>query len=488
MLNKLFELSSQDKRYILCKYLPTSLMYVLSAYIYSLLRGVKDSILVPKLGAELISYIKFYGVFPSTILFFICFSKMANILSRDKLYYTIATFFGSFFVAYAFVLEPNKIYLHPDLSSFMEVFPQIKYQITMIEHWTITMFYIMSELCGTVMLTLLFWQFANDLYSIKEAKKTYALFGVLGQLGVIAAGFFQKNISEYFLLNPGNHEIWSSTMKWMMSSIALACIGLIFLYRWMYKNVLSNPELCERKHTAVTEKVSLSIKESFRYVFSSRYLWLIMVIVFCYGLGVNLIESVWKDQLKHRYTDSNSYSAFMGDFHIYFGLCCILAMLCGNYILRNFKWLVAALCTPIGAGLTGAIFFTLLIFKDLFEPLLSEFNISVVSMSVMLGSLQVIIFKSFNYTFVDATKEMAFIPLDIELRTKGKAAVDVIGGRFGKSFGAILQQVMFAFISPNLSDLTNEICMIFIFVMFMWVYSVIALNKKFIDITSKEDA
>ena len=484
MLNKLFGLSVQKKRYILCKYLPTSLMYVLSAYIYSLLRGVKDSILVPKLGAELISYIKFYGVFPSTILFFICFSKMANLLSRDKLYYTIAIFFGSFFVTYAFILEPYKIYLHPDLSSFIEAFPQIKYQITMIEHWTITMFYIMSELCGTVMLTLLFWQFANDLYSIKEAKKTYALFGVLGQLGVIAAGFCQKNISEYFLSNPTDQAMWSSTIKWMMSSIALACIGLIFLYRWMYKNVLSNPELCERKHTAVTEKVSLSIKESFRYVFSSRYLWLIMVIVFCYGLGVNLIESVWKDQLKHRYTDSNSYSAFMGNFHIYFGLCCIIAMLCGNYVLRKFKWLVAALCTPVGAGLTGAIFFTLLIFKDLFEPLLNEFNINVVSMAVMLGSLQVIIFKSFNYTFVDATKEMAFIPLDRELRTKGKAAVDVIGGRFGKSFGAILQQVMFAFISPNLSYLTNEICMIFIFVMFMWIYSVTSLNKKFIEITS----
>ena len=488
MLNKLFELYVQNKRYILCKYLPTSLMYVLSAYIYSLLRGVKDSILVPKLGAELISYIKFYGVFPSTILFFILFSKMANLLPRDKLYYTIAAFFGSFFVAYAFILEPNTIYLHPDLSSFAKVFPQIKYQITMIENWTITVFYIMSELCGTVMLTLLFWQFANDIYSMKEAKKTYALFGVIGQLGVVAAGFFQKNISEYFILNPGNHEIWSLTMKWMMSSVAIASIGLMIIYRWMYINVLSDPELCGRQHNSVTEKVKLSIKESFRYVFSSRYLWLIMVIVFCYGLGINLIESVWKDQLRHRYTDSNSYSSFMGTFHIYFGICCIITMLCGSYILRNFKWLAAALCTPIGAGLTGAIFFTLLIFKDLFEPLLNEFYINILSMAVMLGSLQVIIFKSFNYTFVDATKEMAFIPLDRELRIKGKAAVDVIGGRFGKSFGAILQQVMFQFINPNLSELVNEICIIFILVMFMWIYSVIALNKKFVEITSKENA
>lgn len=60
---------TKNKRYILCKYLPSSLMLLLSAYIHNFLRGVKDSVLVPSLGAELISFIKFYGVFPGTIIF-----------------------------------------------------------------------------------------------------------------------------------------------------------------------------------------------------------------------------------------------------------------------------------------------------------------------------------------------------------------------------------------------------------------------------------
>jgi AAA family ATP:ADP antiporter len=484
--SKLTNLFIQNKRYILCKYLPTSLMYVLSAYIYSLLRGVKDSILVPKLGAELISYVKFYGVFPSTIIFFICFSKLANLLSRDKLYYTITSFFVGFFILYAFILSPNSEYFRPDLSNLKVIFPSLQYQIIMIENWTISLFYIMSELCGTVILTLLFWQFANDLYSITEAKKIYALFGLIGQFGVVISGFVQKSISEYFLNDINNQIIWALTIKWIMLSIAIAGLLLMFIYNWMYRNVLSNPELCERKHNTETEKVRLSIKESFKYVFSSRYLWLIMTIVFCYGLGINLIESVWKDQLKLKYSTQNSYSAFMGTFHIYFGFASMFAMIFGTYILRTFKWLVAALSTPVVAGFTGAIFFMLLMFKDLFEPLLVSFDINILSMAVTLGSLQVIIFKSFNYTFVDATKEMAFIPLDRELRTKGKAAVDVIGGRFGKSFGAVLQQLMFQFISPNLSDLTHEICLIFIIVMFMWIYSVISLNKRFVKITSQE--
>lgn len=160
-------------------------------------------------------------------------------------------------------------------------------------------------------------------------------------------------------------------------------------------------------------------------------------------------------------------------------------MIYGTYILRKFKWLIAALHTPLIAGLTGATFFIFILYQDSFKPFFANFNSNVAMMAVLLGSAQVILYKSLNYTFVDATKEMAFMPLNRELRTKGKAAVDVIGNRGGKAFGAISQQLMFQFIDPSIGNLVYQFFIFFVIIMITWTLSVIALNKQFIKIADQ---
>ena len=98
-LSSYYNSFKNNEEYILKKVLPTSLMLLITIFIYSILRGTKDALLIPVLGAEIISTIKLFGVLPSAIIFIVIYSKLANILSKERLYYSITIFFLVFFVA-----------------------------------------------------------------------------------------------------------------------------------------------------------------------------------------------------------------------------------------------------------------------------------------------------------------------------------------------------------------------------------------------------
>jgi ATP/ADP translocase len=107
--------------------------------------------------------------------------------------------------------------------------------------------------------------------------------------------------------------------------------------------------------------------------------------------------------------------------------------------------------------------------------------------AVIIGAVQNILSKSTKYSLFDSTKEMTYIPLPLELRTKGKAAVEVVGLKFGKSLGAFIQSFMFILIPMATFDsVTVYLMIIFIVVMIIWVWNMQALNKEYLKLRGAE--
>ena len=116
-------------------------------------------------------------------------------------------------------------------------------------------------------------------------------------------------------------------------------------------------------------------------------------------------------------------------------------------------------------------------------------GIGILTVAVYVGMIQNVMSKGIKYAFFDPTKEMAYIPLEDSLKTKGKAAADVIGGRLGKSGGAFVQWALLTFspVGTSLVELTPKIALMFVLVMLVWFWAVSSLSKEFEDLKNSQN-
>jgi len=435
--------------YELKKLLPMLLMFFCISFNYTILRDMKDSLVITAggSGAEVIPFLKFWGVLPGAVIFMLIFAKLSNKLSKSALFYACLAPFLIFFALFALVFYPAKEFIHPHaLADKLQTLLPSGFMgfIAVLRNWVFSLFYILAELWGSVVLSLLFWGFANEITKVNEAKRFYALFLTGANIALLISG----PTIRYFANLPKRLSAVSGVDPWgiTINKLMLVVVGLgliiILCYWWMNKNVLTDPRFYspEEQTSSKKSKPKLSMKESFKFLARSKYLGLLAIIVISYGVAINLIEVSWKAQLKIQYPNPNEYLAFMGGFSFVTGLVTVFTTLfLGGNIMRKFGWKTSALLTPVLLICTGITFLSLIVFKHKFPPYVIG-GLTLQIFIVLAGAAQNIISKSCKYTFFDPTKEMAYIPLDQESKVKGKAAIDVVGARLGKSGGALLQQ------------------------------------------------
>lgn len=469
------------------KFLPMGLIMFFVLFNYTILRDTKDTLVVGASGAEAINFLKFWGVTPASILFVILYAKMSNALSKENLFYACLIPFIVFFGAFAYVIYPNKELLHPSQESvqaMQQAIPALRFIFALWGAWSYSIFYIMSELWGSVVVSLLFWQFANEITRTNEAKRFYTLFPLLGNIALILSGQTVTYFSAIEHLYPEGTDIWGISLNYMMGAVVVSGLIVMAIYWWMNRAVLTDPfyyDAAETGKKVKKEKQKLSIGESFKYLISSPYLGFIALLVLGYGMAINLVEVTWKSQLKLQYATENDYSAFMGNFSTFTGIATIILIILCKGIIRRYGWLTGAILTPIILLITGALFFTFVIFNDQLSWLTIAMGATPLFMAVMIGATQNILSKGTKYSLFDPTKEMSYIPLDQELKVKGKAAVDVIGGRLGKSGGAMVQQILLVVTSTTATQITIApyTCSVMIVVILAWMFAAGKLSKLY---------
>lgn len=485
-------------RHEFIKLIPMLLMFFFISFDYNVLRTLKDSLLITakSSGAEVIPFVKVWAMFPGAVAMTLLYTWLSNRFSREKVMYIITFIFLAYFFIFTFILYPIRDSIHPHaLADSLELCLPIgcKGLIAMFRYWTFTLFYVASELWGNIILFLLFWGFANQITKLNEAKRFYGLLGV----GANFSGIFAGQVSVYCCsltdctLFSFAEDNWHQSLIILVVLILCSALIALLLLRWIHSNVLTDSRYYDPSAVKKEEvQGKLSLRESIGFIMRSKYLLGIAIIMIAYNLVINLTEVLWKSQVTALYPNPNDYTLYMNEIVSIIGVVATLSsLLVSGNAVRKWGWTFTAMLTPIILLIMGSIFFGSFFLKefkpDLLMTLWSGLSNPLILVA-FLGSAQNVLSRGAKYSVFDATKEMLFVPLNPESKVVGKAAIDGVCSRLGKSGGSVIYQALLLTFS-TITASAPYVMLSLVIIIAIWMFTVRQLGHQFTLMTSQKD-
>ncbi len=376
---------------------------------YAVLRSARTALAVADLGggAGSIPWFELCGTMPGAVLMTLGLTWLLNRFSIRRVFFLTLAIFIVFFVCFSIGLYP----LLPKSGEFV-----------WFSKCSTMVFFVMAELWKIALLTVLFWGFINQYVPLESAKRFYAPLILGGSIGTIAAGpLVSLCTSDFF-----SRQSWSGSLVGMTLVVAFVGIITAGMFFALWRMLSGTP-----KNQAEPPKQAepLSIWESFRICFRSRYLMLLAWVTIADYIAYALGEVIFLDVLRQKFPDPRAYADFMGRLSVWNGcLTAFSAIVITPYLLRRARWVVASLVTPVCLLITeGAFFFSL------WSPSLVER----IEVQVLFGTLFFCCVRAAKFTLFDTSKEISFLLLPPLEKMHGKLIVDGMCSRLGRGSGSM---------------------------------------------------
>lgn len=366
-----------------------SLMFFCMIGSYWLLRTQKDAVFNALVGFEYQPYAKMLS-FVASIMVALMYSKLVDLLSKDRLLMVLATFFGGGFLCISLLLA------HPTIGFANEIASPSRWL-----GWAI---YVFIELSGTTLVGL-FWAFVTSSTNADSAQKGYPIVIAGSQAGSVLGSWFSYQSARF-----GNQFLF------MLGAFGFCLIvPCVFLY-----NALVSRRMRVGAGSASRSKTGML--EGLRVLISRPYVLGILVLATAYEVVATILEFQMKMLARDVYHTKEAFAAFNGLYGmITNSLALVFALLGTSYLMRRFGLRFCLLVFPVATGImVGAMWF---------------------APSLAMATAGMIVIKALSYALNNPSKEIMYIPTSHDVRFKAKSWIDSFGGRSSKSIGAVVNTI-----------------------------------------------
>lgn len=416
-------------------------------YVYTIVRDLKDVIFITECGASYIPFVKTWINLPISIGCMCFYNYLLNKYDFETTFFIIYIILS---ILYGFV----GIVLYPIRDMLM--IPNVP---ILLSNWVTTLYYVMSPIWGTIVVSVLFWSFANKYTSVSDAKTIYPLMGMIANIALIIGGIVMHLTGSFFATN------------WNLNVQVLTFINLFMSLSSLY---IFKTFIEHNKPIRITQqmKKKVHLKDSIFELMSNEFVRNMVIMISSYGLLIGFYESIWKHYLKMQFDSPIIYSKCMAMISTTTGIFTIGLMSVVSDCFRKWSWTRIALITPISMCIMGVLFFGSIQTK----------SIGLISVT---GAIITIFLKGAKYAIFDPCKEIAYIPMDEDIKTRGKAMIEILSSPIGKSgSNCILQILILVLGSIELS--ATIVGLLYITTAMYWIFSTINMGDVINESSNKK--
>jgi AAA family ATP:ADP antiporter len=268
-----------------------------------------------------------------------------------------------------------------------------------------------------------FWAFANDIYTVEQGKRLFAIIAVGASLGAIAGSWSAEKLIEQLGLYP---------LMGIAAGILAVCIVLTNVVHAREKRHAADraaaPAAGEAAESSDAD-AAITGRSGFALVFADRYLLLIALLMLIlnlvnstgeYILGETL-TNIAKERVAAGQLTEDDIGKWIGTFYgdFFFWVNTVSAIVQMFLVSRIIKWF----------GVRGAL---------LFLPVVALGAYAILAVAPVLAYIRgaKIAENSLDYSLNNTTRQTLFLPTSREAKYKGKQAIDTFFVRLGDVISA----------------------------------------------------
>lgn len=492
--SKLFAISKPERKlfWVLC-----TLFFIIS-YVYSVIRDMKDALVIHRLDSGSIPYLKIVIVLPANIIAILIIQKMLSSRSISRVFSKVTLFFSVFFMVYGsvinFKLEPNEyIRIDPFSDGKMAVLglEWTRAIFLMVFAYMTTLIYLFAELWGSCVLSFLFMSFTNSICTKKQNFRYTPLLLISSNIALLLSGFTMTIISD--VKSKLSYEVNQYLNISIFVTLGILAASVFLIHRHYEKSVLLKQIFIPSDNSKKGAKLKVGIIEGLKEIFTSKLVLSMSFMVIAYSITVNMVENSFKSVMsiiaKNRGIPRDQFvMKTNGSNQIYTGFIVIFILLFKfSELVHIFGWISVAIMPPLFSLLSGIVYFTITYHNvkmdnnetTFFSSLFSKKD-TLDNIELYVGQISVVLYKVLKYAAFDVCKEFISMTIDPLYRAHYKSIFDGICGKLGKAMGSGVTNIQNFFM--NTTDVRKAALFSMAIVLtldLVWIYAVFYLARKY---------